>query len=191
MIEPLGEAKPNLEVFRLMARRCGFTDPCFDDTELDIMRQALDTPSEFLAGIDLEKLMSGEPVRVNVPAEADPFAGGFYTPSGKLEFYSERMANLGLDPLPGYHACTESPGERDAARPLSLAASGAALSSLSELRIWRGGRAAAPHGPAVGQDSSGGRRPAKIASGDPVADVERLAAIATTTPRSPRTRVKG
>jgi len=109
VIEPLGEAKPNLEVFRLLARRCGFTDSCFDDTELDIMRQALDTPSEFLAGIDVEKLMSGEPVRVNVPAGADPFAGGFFTPSGKLEFYSERMAQLGLDPLPGYRACTESP----------------------------------------------------------------------------------
>lgn len=109
VIEPLGEAKPNLEVFRLLARRCGFTDPCFDDTELDIMRQALDTSSEFLAGIDVERLLSGEPVRLNLPAGADPFAGGFYTPSGKLEFYSERMAQLGLDPLPAYRACSESP----------------------------------------------------------------------------------
>ncbi|HEY6290930.1 MAG TPA: molybdopterin oxidoreductase family protein [Terriglobia bacterium] len=109
VIEPLGEARPNLEVFRLLARRCGFTDSCFDDAELDIMGQALDTRSEFMTGIDVEKLMSGEPVRVNVPADGDPFANGFYTPSGKLEFHSERMAQLGFDPLPGYHACTESP----------------------------------------------------------------------------------
>jgi anaerobic selenocysteine-containing dehydrogenase len=107
VIEPLGEAKPNLEVFRLLARRCGFTDECFDDTEIDLMRQALDTPSKFLAGIDVERLMSGEPVRVNLPADADPFADGFYTPSGKLEFYSARMAAMGLDPLPAYHACSE------------------------------------------------------------------------------------
>jgi len=108
-IEPLGEARPNLAVFRELAKRCGFTDSCFEDTELDIMRQALDTSSEFLAGIDVERLMSGEPVRLNIPAEADPFAGGFYTPSGKLEFFSERMAALGHDPLPAYCACTESP----------------------------------------------------------------------------------
>jgi anaerobic selenocysteine-containing dehydrogenase len=108
VIEPLGEAKPNWEVFRLLARRCGFTDECFNDTELDIMRQALDTPSKFLAGIELENLMTGEPARVNLAANSDPFAGGFYTPSGKLEFYSGRMAALGLDPLPAYHACSES-----------------------------------------------------------------------------------
>jgi len=113
VIAPVGEAKPNLEVFRLLARRCGFRDPCFDDTELDIMQQALDTPSKFLAGITVEQLATGEPVRVNVPPDADPFANGFYTPSGKLEFYSERMARLGLDPLPGYRACTESPENAD------------------------------------------------------------------------------
>jgi anaerobic selenocysteine-containing dehydrogenase len=109
VIEPLGEARPNLDVFRELARRCGFADSCFNDTEVDIMRQALDGSSEFFAGIDVERLLSGEPVRVNLPADADPFARGFYTPSGKLEFYSERMARLGHDPLPAYHACTESP----------------------------------------------------------------------------------
>ena len=108
VIEPLGEAKPNLEVFRLLARRCGFTDDCFDDTEVDLMRQALDTKSKFMAGIDVERLMPGDPVRVNLAADADPFAGGFYTPSRKLEFYSERMAARGLGPLPAYHACRES-----------------------------------------------------------------------------------
>ena len=124
-IEPLGEARPNLEVFRALARRCGFTDACIDDTEIDIMRQALDSSSEFLAGIDVERLMSGEPVRVNVPVEADPFEHGFYTPSGKLEFYSERMARLGHDPLPAYHACTESPENAalHARFPLQLLAS--------------------------------------------------------------------
>ena len=109
VIAPLGEAKPNLEVFRLLARRCGFTDPCFDDTEAELMRQALDTPSPFMAPIDVEKLRAGETQRVNVAVDSDPFANGFYTPSGKLEFYSERMARLGFDPLPGYLPCSESP----------------------------------------------------------------------------------
>jgi len=108
-IEPLGEAKPNLEVFRLLARRMGFADACFDDTELDLMKQALETSSRFLEGVDLERLKAGEPQRISVPAESDPFAEGFYTPSGKLEFYSEKMARLGLDPLPSYQPCSESP----------------------------------------------------------------------------------
>jgi anaerobic selenocysteine-containing dehydrogenase len=112
VIAPLGEAKPNLEVFRLLARRCGFDDPCFDDDEFGRMRQALDTPSKFLAPIDFEKLKSGEPQRVNIPADADPFAAGFYTPSGKLEFYSEKMAKLGFDPLPSYTPCSASPENR-------------------------------------------------------------------------------
>jgi len=111
-IEPLGEAKPNLEVFRLLARRCGFTDASFDDDEFERMRQALDTPSKFLANVDFEKLKSGEPQRVNVPGDVDPFATGFYTPSGKLEFYSEKMAKLGFDPLPSYTPCSAGPDNR-------------------------------------------------------------------------------
>jgi anaerobic selenocysteine-containing dehydrogenase len=109
VVQPLGEAKPNLEVFRLLARRMGFRDACFDDTEFDIMRQALDTPSKLLAGVDFEKLKAGEPQRLNIPADSDPFREGFYTPSGKMELYSEKMAKLGLDPLPSYKPCSESP----------------------------------------------------------------------------------
>ena len=36
-IAPLGEAKPNIEVFRLLAKRMGFTDACFDDTDEDVV----------------------------------------------------------------------------------------------------------------------------------------------------------
>ena len=53
-IAPVGEAKPNAEVFRLLARRMGFTEPCFDDTDEDLCRQALESPSPTLAGIDWE-----------------------------------------------------------------------------------------------------------------------------------------
>ena len=39
-----------------------------------------------------------------------PFAvGGFPTPSGKCEFYCERLAKQGLDPLPTYIPPAESP----------------------------------------------------------------------------------
>jgi len=124
VVAPLGEAKPNLEVFRRLARCMGFTDACFDDTEYDIMQQAFDTDSRFLAPVDFEKLKAGEPQRLDFPADADPFANGFYTPSGKLDFYSESMAKLGLDPLPAYKPCSESPENHalNAQYPLQLLA---------------------------------------------------------------------
>ncbi len=39
---------------------------------------------------------------MNLPRPFVPFAEGFPTPSGKLEFYSERAEADGLDPLAGY-----------------------------------------------------------------------------------------
>ena len=51
-----GEAKSNVEIFRLLARRMGFTEACFEDSEDDMLRALLDTPSEFLRGITLERL---------------------------------------------------------------------------------------------------------------------------------------
>ena len=109
VIEPLGEARPNLEVFQSLARRMGFDDACFRLTERDIVKQALSSGSKFLATLDFHKLMEGETQRLNLAEDADPFENGFYTPSGKLEFYSQSMEALGLDPLPAYTPCTESP----------------------------------------------------------------------------------
>jgi anaerobic selenocysteine-containing dehydrogenase len=109
-IAPLGEAKPNWEVFRLLAERMGFTEDCFKDTDEDIIRQALSSDHPALKGITLERLKREGWVRLNLPATFAPFAeGGFLTPSGKCEFYSERMREAGLDPLPNYIPPRESP----------------------------------------------------------------------------------
>ena len=124
VVEALGEAKPNWEVFRLLARRMGFTEACFDDSEYEVMRQALDSPWEFLAGMDFEKLKSGETERLRVSDHGLAPDVKFSTPSGKVEFYSRSAAELGLDPLPGYVPCTESPEnlELHAKFPLQLIA---------------------------------------------------------------------
>jgi anaerobic selenocysteine-containing dehydrogenase len=107
-IEPVGESKRNVEVFRLLAKRMGFSDPCFDDTDEDLCRQALDSKSPTLAGIDWEGLKATGWKRLNVPDA--PFAdGNFPTPSGKCEFYSEYAAQNGLDPLPAYVPPYEGP----------------------------------------------------------------------------------
>jgi len=102
-IAPLGEAKPNAEVFRLLAKRMGFADPCFDDSDEEVCRQALRSTNARMTGIEWEKLKDEGWQRLNVPESYAPFAeGGFPTPSGKCEFYSETAAQLGFDPLPTY-----------------------------------------------------------------------------------------
>ncbi|HLF82605.1 MAG TPA: molybdopterin oxidoreductase family protein [Blastocatellia bacterium] len=109
-IAPLGEAKPNWEVFKSLADRMGFEDACFDDTDEDIIRQALATDYEPLKGITLERLKRDGWARLNLEETFAPFAEGtFLTPSGKCEFYSEAMGRAGLDPLPAYIPPRESP----------------------------------------------------------------------------------
>jgi len=109
-IAPLGEAKPNWEVFRLLAEYMGFDDECFKDTDEDIIRQALSSNSRALNGITLERLKRDGWARLDLPPVFAPFAeGGFTTPSGKCEFYSEQMKRNGLDPLPAYVPPRESP----------------------------------------------------------------------------------
>ena len=94
-IEPLGEARPNTEVFRQLARRMGFTDACFDDDDLSLCRTALGEK------VDFNALLEHGFATLALP-EA-PFADGhFPTPSGKCEFFSQRLANQGLDGLPDH-----------------------------------------------------------------------------------------
>jgi len=108
-IEPLGEAKPNVEFFALLAKRMGFSDACFDDDVDALVSQALDNPGNpFLEGITLERLKEGQPVRLNVEQPHPAFADGqFPTPSGKIELYSDQMLADGHDPLPTHIPLTE------------------------------------------------------------------------------------
>ena len=39
-IAPVGESLPNIEVFRRLAARMGFDEPCFDDSDEDVCRSA-------------------------------------------------------------------------------------------------------------------------------------------------------
>jgi anaerobic selenocysteine-containing dehydrogenase len=102
-IEPLGEARRNIEVFRQLAKRMGFTESCFDDSDEDVARQGLRSSNARMQGIEWEGLKEAGWQRLAVPERFAPFArGGFPTPSGKCEFYSETAAKQGLDPLPTY-----------------------------------------------------------------------------------------
>ena len=108
-IAPVGEAKPNTEVFRLLAERMGFEERCFRESDEDIARHAFVATHPRAEGLDWETLRQEGWQRLNVPAQFAPFAqGNFPTPSGKCEFYSETLQRQGIDPLPTYTPPRES-----------------------------------------------------------------------------------
>jgi anaerobic selenocysteine-containing dehydrogenase len=108
-IAPIGEAKPNSEVFRLLAERMGFTEECFKDSDEELARQAINPDHPRMKGVSFEELKEKGWQRLGVPETYAPFAeGNFFTPSGKCEFFSETLARQGLDPLPTYIPPRES-----------------------------------------------------------------------------------
>jgi len=108
-IAPLGEALPNTEVFRRLAARMGFSEPCFADSDDAMARQAWRRTDPRAADLDWDALKKDGWRRLALPAIHAPFAQGNYpTPSGKCEFWSATQQALGEDPLPAYLPPRES-----------------------------------------------------------------------------------
>jgi anaerobic selenocysteine-containing dehydrogenase len=129
-VAPLGEAVPNTELFRRLARAMAFDDPYWRRSDEDMAIAALDWSNPVLDGIDLALLRKTGYARLKVgtPEGFVPHReGNFPTPSGKCEFKSSmaaggnmvlplfRQGYMGeqsgeaLDPLPGYIPPNESP----------------------------------------------------------------------------------
>jgi len=102
-IAPVGQARPNTQVFRELARRMGFNDPCFDEDDQALCRTAYGERVDF--ALLLEQGFA------SLPVPDAPFAqGGFPTASGKCEFFSAALAQQGLDGLPDHLPNYESAG---------------------------------------------------------------------------------
>lgn len=124
-VPPPGECRVASDVFRALARRLDLAEPCLYDSDDDMARQVLASNHPALAGITLERLKRDGWARLAYPDPFVPFAESFPSPSGRLEFFAERMAEHGLDPLAGYTPSNEtSQRDTDLARryPLSLLA---------------------------------------------------------------------
>jgi anaerobic selenocysteine-containing dehydrogenase len=85
-----GETKSNVEIFRLLAGRMGFSEACFADSDDDMIRTLLDSPHPFLKDITLERLEREHSVRLKVSRNGAPYLpfaeGNFGTPDGKCHF---------------------------------------------------------------------------------------------------------
>ncbi|MGN6317743.1 molybdopterin-containing oxidoreductase family protein [Trinickia sp.] len=100
-IEPVGQARPNTEIFRGLAHRMGLEEPALFESDEAIGQGALRWADPALEGVDWAKLNEIGWAKMKLPDA--PFAeGGFRTPSGKCEFASSLLEKEGADPLPDY-----------------------------------------------------------------------------------------
>ena len=110
-IAPLGQARSNARIFRELAARMGFDDPCFGDRDEAMVRQAW-RPGR----IDLDELFARGWTPLRVPPR--PFAdGGFATPDGRA-----RVSAPGY-PVPDFvpnHECAERDPALAARYPLAM-----------------------------------------------------------------------
>lgn len=95
VIPPLAEALPNTEIFRRLAGRFGFDDPCFKATDAELMNDAVDPADARLEGIRPSHI----PIRGALQMKGSDgkpmvlFENVFpATPSGRVELKSETLA---------------------------------------------------------------------------------------------------
>jgi anaerobic selenocysteine-containing dehydrogenase len=100
-IAPLGQAKPNTQIFRELAARMGFTDACFSDSD-EVLAHAAFRPE----WVDFHALRAKGWAKLALPDA--PFAnGGFPTPSGKV---LADAPGLGVpDFVPNYESRASAP----------------------------------------------------------------------------------
>jgi anaerobic selenocysteine-containing dehydrogenase len=107
VIRPVGEALPNTEIFRRLAARFGFDDPCFKASDRELMDDAVDAAHPRMRGVKPSEISTREAFRMTAPDGA-PLALFDNvmpaTPSGKIELASDTLAGRwgASARLPGY-----------------------------------------------------------------------------------------
>jgi anaerobic selenocysteine-containing dehydrogenase len=110
-IAPLGQSKPNTQIFRELAARLGFTDGCFADSDEQLARTAFNPK-----WVDFDALRAKGWVKLALPDA--PFAeGGFPTPDGKAR---ADAPGLGLPDHVPNHECRASAPELARRYPLAM-----------------------------------------------------------------------
>jgi anaerobic selenocysteine-containing dehydrogenase len=118
-IAPRGQARPNTEIFRDLAARMSLDDPCFRESDEDLLASLFaDAPT----GIVLDDLRDRGWLKIDLGQGSTPHAqGGFGTADGKLALRAGWLANRDIDPLPFFDAPAEVTDPELAQRyPLAL-----------------------------------------------------------------------
>lgn len=139
VLPPPGQALPNTEIFRRLAARFGFDEPCFRDDDATLMDQALDADHPRLGGRRPSTLPTDRATRMAAP-DGQPLAlmvnVAPATPSGRIELASDLLAERWGAParLPSWRPRPAS------APPLTLI-SPASARRISSTLLPTGGRA--------------------------------------------------
>jgi anaerobic selenocysteine-containing dehydrogenase len=102
-IDKVGESLDNSEMFRRLAEEMGYTEDCFSQTDEEMIEEIIDPEFNPLfegVTLDLLKKQGWAKGAVDSPRRKGINSGVWPTPSGKIEFYSQQLADLGLDPMP-------------------------------------------------------------------------------------------
>ncbi|MDR3530307.1 MAG: molybdopterin-dependent oxidoreductase [Rhodopila sp.] len=94
VVAPVGQAWSNLRLTQTLAARMGLTDPVFSMSQPEILKELFRDAG---LAVDPATLLDGTPVSI-----ATKTGQRFRTPSGRLEFYSQALADQGLPPLPDW-----------------------------------------------------------------------------------------
>ncbi len=137
VIPPLCESLPNTEIFRRLARRFGFTEPCFQASDAELMDDAVDGADPRLGGMRPSAIPTRRALQMTGP-DGKPFVlfDNLFpaTPSGKIELKSNSLAERwgAAALLPAWRPLPHPPahaGEGGAGAPLML------ISPASDKRI--------------------------------------------------------
>jgi anaerobic selenocysteine-containing dehydrogenase len=191
-VAPPGECASTTETFRRIARAMGLEEPSLYDDDEQLIRTLLDTDHPSLAGITFERLERDGWARLSLPDPLVPFADGFPTPSGRLEFHSASAIADGHDALPGYTPPNEA-ADPGAEYPLALVAPAShwflnsTFANHPELRRRAGGPLielhpddAAPRGLATGDEARVHNRRGEFYAAVEVTDRVRRGVVAST-----------
>jgi anaerobic selenocysteine-containing dehydrogenase len=140
-IEPLGESLSNIDLFRELAKRMGYMESELLEDADQVIDQVLSRGNPLLTGITREELRRRGYIHLNTPkvphiAFEDRV---FPTPSGKVEFYSERALADGYDPVPSCVVAPDVPGMFRLLTPLSKYLLHSQFHNLPRVRELLGG----------------------------------------------------
>ena len=134
-VEAPGEALPNAEIFRRLARAMGYTDARLHWSDAECLEHFIDWSAPACAGITLDLLRQKGYAHLAIGGADDRAPhreGNFPTPSGKCEFvssiavhgnfvaapfrqmYADMQGGEALDAVPDYVPCRESPATNPA-----------------------------------------------------------------------------
>ncbi len=129
VVDPPGEAWSDIRLFTELAKKMGAGEFFqWENPEHDAVNEFLEP-----MGVTVEDLKNS-PAGVNIKSPKDIekryLTDGFMTPSKKVELYSQRLKDMGYDPLPVYKDCPSGPNLHPEGKKFPMTAMAAGMAKM-------------------------------------------------------------